>query len=207
MKVNYKLIKKKPGIYYIKNIITKRVYIGQSVNCYKRLICHLHLLNNNKHNNVHLQRSFNKRPINHFKCGVIEYTNVDLNNKEKFYIINQPNGVYNIDFTCNVNHGFKRKPISEETRYKLINSRKGKKPKNLKWLQESNKRLINYYVNNILIKQFNSCKEAAEYFKLTPNAFHCYIGKTIGVKKSSKYFKRNTRIEYAETREGRYNNE
>ncbi len=189
--INTKDIKSISGIYFIKNKLNKKIYIGQSVNIYKRLILHRFHLNNNIHDNSHLQRSFNKYGINNFKCDVIEYCN-NLTEKEIFYINNQSNELYNIrEVKDSIKHP-KRKPISEVTRQKLINSKKGKIPKNLYNLQQNNKRKIVYYVNNEIIKIFNSCKEAAKYFNMKPNIFNLYINNT----RIEKYFKQNERVEY-----------
>lgn len=195
----YDSVKGKAGIYFIKNIINKKVYIGQSLNCRKRLIHHKHELIQNKHSNPHLQNSFNKNGIDNFKCGVIEYCD-NLTDRERFYINNQSNEIYNIrEASDSVKHQ-QRVPISEETRQKLKKARAGKSPTNLKWLQQKNRRKINYYIHDILIKQFESCKDAASYFGLKSNVFHQYIGKS----RNTKKFPKGYRIEYAESKERRY---
>lgn len=51
-------LKKKSGIY--KLIIANHVYIGSSINLYKRLLVHNNELLRNKHSNTHLQRCVNK---------------------------------------------------------------------------------------------------------------------------------------------------
>lgn len=202
MNITTKIIDKKPGIYFIKNINNNKVYIGQSVNCYKRLIFHRHQLRHGTHDNPHLQRSFNKHGEDKFKCGVIEYSDDNLTVKEIFYINHQNNNeVYNIKDACNaVKYGV-RAPITEETRYKLHIAKKGIRPSNLEWLQRSNMRIIMYYINNVLQKQFKSCKEAANYFGMASNTFHQYIGKPRNTKKFPKGYK----IVYGESRERRYN--
>lgn len=193
-KISTKTIEKKPGIYYIKNIISKKVYIGQSKNIYKRLILHKHKLLNNKHSNSHLQRSFNKHNIENFKCGVILYCDKLLTFEEKFYINNQKSRIlYNVrEAEDSVKHQ-KRKKVSEKTRIKLSEAKKGKKPSNLKWLQQKNRRKVDYYINNKLIKTFDSCKDAAEYFNIKSNTFNHYVGKK---SRNSKYFPLNYQLKY-----------
>lgn len=193
--ISTKTIKRKPGIYFIKNMINGKVYIGQSIDCYKRLIFHRFQLLNNKHSNSYLQRSFNKHCKYNFKCGVIEYCE-NLTERESFYINNQKGEIYNIKEVCDSIKHPSRKPISEETRLKLSLAKKGKNPSNLKVIQQSNVRQIAYYINDDLIFIFKSCKEAAYYFGIKRNAFHYYIGKTVGVKKSSKYFIKGTKLMY-----------
>jgi len=204
MKILKESIKQKSGIYFIKNIISKKVYIGQSKNCYKRLIMHRFKLSHNKHGNSHLQRSFNKYGKKYFKCGIIKYCN-NLTEEEIFYMNNQKCEIYNIRNACeSVTHP-KRKKITEKTRNKLKKAKIGKEPSNLKWLQQKNRRKIKYSINGILIKNFNSCKDAAEYFGMKKNLFHKYIGKLIGTtSKPSKYFKKGTLLEYIERRDERY---
>lgn len=193
-KISTKTIEKKPGIYYIKNIVSKKVYIGQSKNIYKRLILHKHKLINNKHSNSHLQRSFNKHSIINFKCGIIKYCNIlNLTLLESFFINHQKVEIYNIrEAEDSVKHQ-KRKKISNETRIKLSNAKKGKKPDNLNWLQKRNRKKVDYYIKNILIKTFDSCKDAAEYFNMKPNAFNQYVGKK---SRNSKYFPNNYKLKY-----------
>lgn len=197
-KITTKHFKRKAGIYVIKNLINGKVYIGQTKSVYNRLISHKNALLNNKHENQHLQRSFNKNGIKNFKFNVIEYCEISkLTEKEKFYISKQKE-CYNIrEASDSVIHP-KRQPIADETRLKLSNVKKGKIPSNLYDIQQKNRRKIAYYINDELIKIFNSCKDAAEYFGLLPNSFHNYIGKIIGIKKESKYFLKNTKFEYYE---------
>ena len=60
------------GIYMIKNTETNKKYIGSSKNIYKRYKKNLNDLRNNKHHNIHLQRSWNKYGKNFFKLNIIE---------------------------------------------------------------------------------------------------------------------------------------
>jgi hypothetical protein len=192
-RITTKTIFHKPGIYFIKNVISKKIYIGQSVDVYKRLILHRHKLLNNIHENPHLQKSFNKHKINAFKCGCIEYCNINiLTNKERFYINNQTNKLYNIREASDSVQHYDRAPITEITRQKLINAKKGKFPSNLHDLQQSNRRKIAHYNNENLIQIFSSCIEAAEYFKMTAKVFNQYIGKI----RKSKYFKTGEYVKY-----------
>jgi group I intron endonuclease len=48
------------GIYQLENTITSQVYIGRSVNVAKRIYTHFWKLRNRRHNNDHLQASFDK---------------------------------------------------------------------------------------------------------------------------------------------------
>lgn len=60
------------GIYGIKNIVTKKIYIGQAEKFNKRLSKHLYDLRRQQHVNPHLQRAWNKHGENSFQCMEIE---------------------------------------------------------------------------------------------------------------------------------------
>ena len=75
------------GIYCIKNIITNKKYIGQSVNINDRWRRHISELEHNSHHNDYLQKSWNKYGINCFKFYVLEYCDVEnLDEREIYYI-------------------------------------------------------------------------------------------------------------------------
>ena len=63
---------KKSGIYKITNEITGKFYIGSSKDIEQRFGEHKMMLNNNKHINVILQRSWNKHGANNFTFSVLE---------------------------------------------------------------------------------------------------------------------------------------
>lgn len=86
------------GIYKIENRINKKVYIGQTIDFNHRIYLHLHYLNNNRHANEHLQKSWNKYGGENFEiclfdnmtdevCGLTRdrISNL-LNEREKFWI-------------------------------------------------------------------------------------------------------------------------
>lgn len=65
--------KKKFGIYGIRNIITDRYYVGQTSETFqKRFNRHSNNLENNRHHNEHLQRSYNKYGSDAFEFFVIK---------------------------------------------------------------------------------------------------------------------------------------
>ena len=75
------------GIYYIQNTVTNQIYIGQSKRLNERKRKHYFDLRNNKHQNSHLQNSFNKYGEENFKYGVIEHCEPDrLDELEIAYI-------------------------------------------------------------------------------------------------------------------------
>ena len=59
-------------IYKIENTINKKFYIGSSVNYKRRWEQHIYELNKNKHDNIHLQRAWNKYGKDNFEFSIIE---------------------------------------------------------------------------------------------------------------------------------------
>ena len=86
------VIKNTAGIYYIKNKLNNKYYIGQSINMYKRLLFHI---NKSKDTNYqHIHRAISKDGIENFEFNIIAYIILDNQNEiknkldflEKFYI-------------------------------------------------------------------------------------------------------------------------
>lgn len=114
------------GIYCIKNLIYEKVYIGQSVNLYKRLCDHKSDLKHNRHHNTYLQHAFNKYGDENFDFNIIHECSIDeLDSLETYYICevyhsNDRNFGYNRE-----SGGNSKKIVSEETKQKI--SKAGKK--------------------------------------------------------------------------------
>ena len=116
-------IYKKTGIYRITNKINGKSYIGKTgMNFGDRWDSHRSLLNSGKHDNPHLQRSWNKYGQNAFEFAVVEEIADpnELNEREMFYIAQyRKRGLsYNIhdggDGGLNLG-----KHLSEETKRKI----------------------------------------------------------------------------------------
>ena len=63
---------KQCGIYAITNTIDGKHYIGSSINVQQRFHCHRSKLRRNKHENIHLQRAWNKFEEDVFKFEIVE---------------------------------------------------------------------------------------------------------------------------------------
>lgn len=75
------------GIYRIENLINHKSYIGQSVDIYDRWYDHKWALDNKKHNNKHLIRSWHKYKEHNFEFTILERcTESDLNDREVYWI-------------------------------------------------------------------------------------------------------------------------
>jgi len=118
------------GIYMIINLVNNKFYIGSSVDIYHRMLSHISLLKRNKHDNIHLQNSFNKYGINNFIWIIIEQVdNCDeLLIKEQYWmdLLNVCNQdiAYNM---CSIAGSPLGRKHSQETKDKISASNKGKK--------------------------------------------------------------------------------
>ena len=88
----------KSGIYQIINIATGKIYVGSSVDLYRRYYIHYGSLCKNKHENPKLQRAWNKYGEDVFDFYVIEFLprNKELIRKREQFWINKLNPFYNI---------------------------------------------------------------------------------------------------------------
>lgn len=116
------------GIYVISNIKNGKVYIGKTaVGFRKRWLKHKHALNNNYHDNQHLQRAWNRYGEKSFKFLILEYCLVEqLDEREKHYIsIYRPkNMTYNMTDGGDGGLGYKH---TDESKLKMSKAHKGKK--------------------------------------------------------------------------------
>jgi group I intron endonuclease len=112
------------GIYSIQCVVTGKYYIGQSKDIYSRLRDHKRKLMINSHNNIKLQRAYNKYGINYFIFSTVIVCSLEeVDNQEKFYInlLDSITNGYNIE-----SGGNKNKIISESTRQKMSIAKKDK---------------------------------------------------------------------------------
>ncbi len=115
------------GIYGFYNMVTKKPYIGQSIDLEHREYLHLWNLKRNTHPNPYLQSSFNKHGEKNFVFEVLEIvenTN-DLDSREQYYI-----DYYGIDNLYNmlpIAESRKNYKATEETRRKTSKATLGKK--------------------------------------------------------------------------------
>lgn len=82
-------IAKKSGVYEIRNLLNGDIYIGSSVDIYKRIYGHVNLLNKDKHHNKHLQSAWSKYGGDSFLFNVIEECEGEreiLLAREQYYI-------------------------------------------------------------------------------------------------------------------------
>jgi group I intron endonuclease len=83
MKKIFKTCSNKGGVYQIYNIVNRKVYIGSAKNFKKRVYQHQTQLRNNKHQNKHLQASWNKWGEGSFLFEVLEVVEGDRTARTK----------------------------------------------------------------------------------------------------------------------------
>lgn len=113
------------GIYMIYNKESEKAYVGHSVNIRCRWSNHRRLLASNKHENIHLQRSYNLYGKGSFIWIVLELVekNKDLlKQKEETWLLS-----IDPEYRYNLSPVIKGSVCSEEIRIKLSKNRKGAK--------------------------------------------------------------------------------
>lgn len=125
---NYTGNSTKSGIYQIRNLVNNKVYIGSSFRFGNRKSQHFKSLKENKHDNPHLQSSWNKHGEKAFVFEILEECDRDkLIEREQFYLDTfQPfgNQGYNNLKIAKSSAGFKH---SEETKKRLSEMQIGRK--------------------------------------------------------------------------------
>lgn len=119
------------GIYKITNKKNGKNYVGSSANLEKRYQYHLRDLRNNKHFNIHLQRSFNLDGEESFEFSVIEKCSEDVLTSREEYLIEHLNSLntrygYNINPKCDRPPSWSGKTHTEATKLKMSKSQEGK---------------------------------------------------------------------------------
>ncbi|MFW6219641.1 MAG: GIY-YIG nuclease family protein [bacterium] len=123
-------------IYKITNMINGKIYIGQTIRSLEKRIYEYKkaLLYNNSFNNEHLKKSFNKYGFDNFKFEIIDTAlDIDeLNDKEIKYIKEYDST--NRERGYNIHKGGRNSLLSEETKEKMSQVRKGIK-QNENWVK------------------------------------------------------------------------
>lgn len=116
------------GVYKITNIITSKYYIGYAKNIYKRFDEHRNTLKNGSHQNIILQRSYNKYTLEAFTFEILHtFDNIeDAKNKELEYLGNlviRPL-LYNMHYNNSGGDILSNHPDKEEIRKRILDTQK-----------------------------------------------------------------------------------
>jgi len=146
------------GVYMIENTLDKKKYIGSSINMENREYKHFWMLNNNKHDNKHLQNSYNKFGKNYFKFEVIEECDEEsLIETENYYIKHYNSNIQDYGYNLALVNDFRRNNLNNEVKIQLSKYNLNKNGNFLKYS------LINIKTNEEHI--FDSLVEGAIYLK------------------------------------------
>lgn len=106
----------KIGIYCIKNIITKNVYIGSTTQSFLiRYSQHVYELIHNKHKNKYLQNSFNKYGADNFLFIIIESCNKDTILEREQFFIDKNYKLFNINKKATGTYGMPKEVIEKRS--------------------------------------------------------------------------------------------
>lgn len=145
------------GIYKIENKINNKKYIGSSIDVEKRLKKHLIMLKGEYHDNIYLQKSFNKYGEDNFTLKIIEECNhSELVDKENYYINLHKSNISKFGYNLALVNNDRRNIFNDETKIKMSKN----------WLL-INKNFSKFKLTNIntnLEIEFDNLFEAAKYF-------------------------------------------
>ena len=193
IKINDLTVLKSKGVYQIKNLSNNKIYIGSTITSF---ICrwrqHNSKLKSGKHENTHLQSSYNKYGESSFEYSIlyIGTSKEDIRDKEQELINSfdscNPDKGYNMDSIVDrsirseetkkkislsrkgkcsgSSNGFYGKTHTEEVREKIRQAHIGKKLSDSTKTKIVEKRKIKVRINGII---YSSIKEAAEELKMS----------------------------------------
>lgn len=164
------------GIYMIKNMHNNKVYIGQSANINKRWNNHRSKLENNSHENKHLQDSYNKYGKDNFEYTIIcECRKEELNDLEKYYIRKYHS--YDNKYGYNLTKGGDQYEFNDDTIEKMRESHKHEYVP-----------IVQFTKDKKLVNKFKSLSEASRSVNGTPSGIrNCANSFSYGSGKNKTY--------------------
>jgi len=177
------------GVYKIENLINGKVYIGSSIDIYKRWKYHISDFKANRHCNKYFQSAWNKYGKNNFEFSIVEKIDDEniLFEREQYWLdLLNPFGEngYNLCKTTNsYSFGYK---LSDESKEKIKNRIFSEKHRQRMSDNSPNKiKIVQLSLDGELIKIWDSLTEACENLnanKTTVSACLRKIGKRLSAK-------------------------
>lgn len=171
------------GIYMIKNEINNKFYIGSTKNFKKRFMIHKSRLKNNNHDNVHLQKSYNKYG-DVFSYIILEFVEIEkLLKIEQEYLDKYKNdkNLYNIGLKSsggdNISNHPNKEKIIKQIKDTIIDRYKNMSKEDKQLISENLKGTKNPNYNNNWSDEMKDkqSKKIKEYYK---NNEHKFLNKT-----------------------------
>lgn len=163
----------KSGIYKIRNTTNNKIYIGSSTNLSVRKGKHFRDLRANRHDNSHLQNSYNKHGKKNFKFEILFTCPVSELMRIEQIFIDRYKPEYNILQKAYTSLGFKH---TKETIKKLKIMRKGTRPVPLAYInsaKKTSKKVFQYTLDGNFIREWKSTKEAARKLNFIATNIAC----------------------------------
>lgn len=165
------MLRKKSGAYIIRNSQSSKVYIGSAENLKRRKKAHFGKLYGNRHENGHLQNSYNKHGKDCFTFEVLERCTMDvlIEREQKHMDCYEFKELYNINPTAGSSKGMTlsktarnkmsriRSNISDETRAKMSASRKG-----VPTYRPNRLRNVQQFKNGSLVFEYENAQDCSE---------------------------------------------
>ena len=108
------------GIYKILNKTNNKVYVGSSVNISNRQYKHFWMLKKGIHDNIYLQKSFNKNGDDNFTFEILEYCEEkDLILRENHYINEYKSNEMDFGYNLALVSDSRRNIVSDVVKMKL----------------------------------------------------------------------------------------
>lgn len=171
---DFNMIPKYAGIYYFKNKINNKYYIGQSFTLRKRMKKHIQLFNNNKYD-APIYKAFKKYGLDNFEYGVLDSFRVGFTKDELIEKLDTLEIYYIKKYKSYGKGGYNQTKGGDAgiTGYKFTEDQRSKVSKANKKSQSDGRHLI--YIYDVLEKcyyTFVNNRYAQEYFNLNSKFVH-----------------------------------
>jgi predicted GIY-YIG superfamily endonuclease len=177
------------GIYAIRNKVNNKVYIGSSVDIFRRFRKHKTELNTGKHSNIHLKRAFEIFGKDVFEFIFLEECEKEVLIQKEIEYIQKYNS---LNEECGYNMCVPRVhpsvSCSETYSTLLSDAKKGITPSNFNSMQQTRWKKVEVYKEKILIATYINCYEAERALGIKRGNIYNYLkGKTKSLRNFKNY--------------------